>query len=147
MLSSYFEDPNWKVDPLGAVLINIANPAAGNNFIQAVPANTRWIPISLRFVLTTSGVAGNRIVSIRADDGANIFAQTFETTNLTPGTAWQVSFGVQSPAFTVAAFVSAPLPQGIVLLPTYRIGSATNAIDAGDQYSAIYMQVIRQTHL
>lgn len=124
--------------------IIIDNPAAGADWSITPTHGGLWLVRSVVATLATSAVAGNRTPRLRASDGTNVWFITI------PG-------GVQAPSTTVdyGAFPGSPAssPGGLTALyawPTdglrlpvgHSLASSTVTIDAGDQWSAIAIEVL-----
>lgn len=124
--------------------VPIAAPAAGAEF-SVTPQNCAgWLIRHIKYLLTTSAVAGNRVPMLTVDDGTNIYAR------FVPAAAQAASLAVtyganpgnsRGSATGTGTAVDWPtdglwLPQGHVLR------SATDARDGGDQFSAIALVAV-----
>lgn len=122
--------------------VTVANPAAGAEFSQAVPAGVHWILRSVKAVLTSSAVAGNRVARLKIADGAaNVLI--LSSANVNQAASLAFTFNWFNGAFPSAAgpTVEVGIPGDLRLLPTWTIGTLTTLIDVGDQYSAIVLGV------
>jgi hypothetical protein len=118
-------------------------PAAGNELQETVPSGRRWTLLSLRIVLTTSATVANRFPGFGFDDGSNVF--------------FAVKSSVAQPAGQVIAYHIVPGAQfyndtgGVILIPApnliplkvgYHIRTFTGGLQAGDQYSQPFYEVL-----
>lgn len=121
----------------------VGAPAAGADIVVAVPTNTRWRVISFRATLVTSAAAGNRLVSITADDGASVFFESVSNfTQITGITNTYNAFDsapYQNVPFNLRT--QQPLASQLFLGPGFRLSTSTNGILAGDQWSASFVEV------
>jgi len=122
-------------------VVTVANPAAGANFSQTVPANKIWEIQTIHFHLVTSATVASRYPSITIDDGTTMFGE-ITVNQVVPENATR--------EFTFAMYIqqvgnffnrmSAPLPL-LVLNAGARITSSVGSLLAGDQISAIAIYV------
>jgi hypothetical protein len=125
-------------------IVKLANPSAGTDFALPVSGIGDWIVESIAFVLTTSAVVANRLVQLSADDGTDVFgrygAPAIQVASLVQRYSGFIGStgGGTAGNLTSLAFptVGLYLPQGGFLR------SVTQAIDVGDQYSAIVARVL-----
>lgn len=112
-------------------------PAAGAEISESVPANARWLLISIRLLLTTTATAGNRQIVIRITDGVTIFYEGEAASAMPPSTALAAVFAAGGVSKAAALVVSTnPLPSPLILNQAWQIKTLTGSIAAGDQYSA-----------
>jgi hypothetical protein len=122
--------------------IALANPAAGIEFSQAVPAGVNWILRSVKGVLTASGAAANRVARLKIADGAaNVLILSSADLAEVATLAFTYNWFNGAVASLAGPTVQAGIPGDLRLLPTWTIGSVTTAIDAADQWSAVTMCV------
>jgi hypothetical protein len=120
------------------VAVLVANPAAGADWVQTVPAGEQWIIRSVRAQLVTSAAAANRVPQLEVTDGAGHIVTLIPTTanqaaSLTVGYNWfpeaqLINFNGQ---------VLLPFPLEVRAQPGFTIQSVTTAIQAADQWSQI----------
>ncbi len=113
------------------------NPAAGAEISETVPAGARWELLSMRWNVTTSAVAGSRIVTLFIDDGTTPYfygepANSNGASNSYDYTASPI--GVTHD--TNGSYIPIPIPPGILMLEGHRIRTATANLDAGDNFGA-----------
>jgi len=123
--------------------VQVANPAAGADWVTSVPAGARWLVQSVRAVLTASAAVANRIVHlVITDGGGNTLFNVAASGNQVAGQAigWSACGGVQAALNDGAGLL--PLPDVASYLQGWTIGTATTAKDAGDQWSAISLNVL-----
>lgn len=112
-------------------------PAAGADFVLAVPAFLRWRVVGVFATLVTSAAAANRIPRIRLDDGAVVYHQGTPNQVVPASTNANVSGNTATQAAVAGdPAVMVPFPSGLILPPAHRILSNTLNIQAGDQWSA-----------
>lgn len=120
-------------------------PAAGAEFSATVPGGDVWELRSVRFTLTTSAVAGNRVPQLLMDDGTTEFFRTASATAIPASTIAQLSAfpGSADSApglLRILPFPDSPAP---LLWGGCRLRTLTTLIDAGDAYSAPVLLVRR----
>jgi len=119
-------------------------PAAGADWILRPRSGGGWLIRSLAFVLSTSGVAGNRIPQLFASTGEKIWFATSAQTALSinaDGT-YSAFGGANAHAASIGVFSIDWPTDGLWLPMGNRLECATIAIDAGDQYSSIFARVV-----
>jgi hypothetical protein len=126
----------------GPVFITLANPAPGAEFIYNVP-NLTWMKLkSLSCVLATSAAAGNRTVYLDFNDDSGVNWQQINALQLvgpSSASAFRFAAGYDS-RFGVDGFTQhMPLPQDVVMPQHHMILSQTTGLQAGDQWSSIYI--------
>lgn len=127
--------------------VQVQAPGAGNEIAVTVPDGAVWYVYSLRAQLVTSAVAGNRLPALLISDGATelqrIAAVNNQATGLTWVYTWAPGFGY-SPASSVIQNIGLGTPP-----PALQAGSTlktvTAAIDVGDVYSGVALQVCEFT--
>lgn len=122
-----------------------ANPAAGSDWTFACQANQRVGIISLSAVLTASATVANRQVELIVDDSVDVLWRTSATANVT---ASQVVAFSACPTNTSPGVITTDqtlvFPPGLILAPTWRIRTLTTGIQAGDQWSSIFLNLEEQ---
>lgn len=115
-----------------------SNPAAGADFSFTTDAASRCRVQLVGFLLTTSGTAATREVTLIVDDGTTIMGQFPASATQTASLAVQYT-GSAAPYApnTNAGVALVPLPPSLVLRGNFRIRSSTANLQSGDQYSAI----------
>jgi hypothetical protein len=122
--------------------LQVANPAAGTDFIMTTPANTQRTVTSFSAVFTAAAAVASRNINIIVDDGANIVWQDDVSAAVTATQAVTVN-GAQNTATVgiVATTLFVLLPPNLKLEPGWRVRSSTAAIQGLDQWSAIWFNV------
>lgn len=118
----------------------VGAPAAGADFVYTVPGSIRVRITSLSALLTTAVAAANRLPSIIIDDGANVVAMIPSGNTQAASLAEQYTWADSCPQ--AALFdnkVIAPLPSNLILKAGWRVRSNTTAIQAADQWSAVFI--------
>ncbi len=121
-----------------------ADPAAGAEITFTVPANAQLDVSAVRFTLTTSVAAANRQVHVVVDDGATVLydapANAVQAASLTRN--YNVTFQTAQPAATDNEIYIA-MPIRSRLSSGFRIRTATTALQAGDDFSAMIVTAER----
>ena len=130
----------------GAVLEQqIVNPAVGAEWTFTVPVGQLLELLSLHWVLATSATVANRVSGFEIVDGAgNVIGiwrgGAVQAASLTENYSIGTIDGQSDPNGNFGAIII-PAPQGLYLPAGFTIRSLTAALQAGDQYSAIWMSV------
>lgn len=130
------EGPGWMRS------VAVANPAAGADFLTFVPNGARWRVVGAHMILTTSATVANRVSRSRFNDGANDYFDgppnqvipASQTASIT-WTPSPTSAGANVPDVMV------DLSDTIIATGGDGVGTSTENIQAGDQYSAIDLRV------
>lgn len=113
-----------------------ADPAAGAEVSDAVPAGKFWKLIAVFLTLVTDANVANRRVHVTIDDGTTVFyrrgSNATQAASLTQSYAWA---GEAQEAAVRDTFVADPLPT-IQLPAGARIKTVTVNKQAGDNYGA-----------
>ncbi len=113
------------------------DPAAGAEISETVPTNARWRLIALRTNLATSIVVVNRRVKLLLDDGVNVYAEAYLSTNIVastnPAITWAEGYVVFANSDNQQMSV---LPQNNRMRSGFRIRTSTPGLDAGDNFAA-----------
>src|SRR6266487_810854 len=123
-----------------------ANPAAGAEFSQTVPAGQTWLLYAVRAQLITSIAVANRRPSLFIDDGTNnimkLYVNQQQAASLTINFDWVAGIGINQNQF--GTDVLAALPYPLYLPSGYRIRSSTDNIDVADDWGApvFFMEVL-----
>jgi hypothetical protein len=145
-----FDPIGWPTGPFirpsdGPGLLNayaIGNPAAGADFLFSTPSTGRMRVAGLIATLVTSATAGNRFPSFKftqttigtlqyqVQDNTAVPAATTITYSLAPG-------GTNVRGAGAPIFETLPMPSPIMARAGVQVGSATQGLLAGDQWSAI----------
>jgi hypothetical protein len=119
-----------------------SNPPAGADWAYLALFAQKQRITSLSAVFTASAAVANRQVELIVDDGANILWRASASANVTAGqTVTFSATGTNVPAGIIATDQTLLLPPGLVLVPNWRIRTATTGIQAGDQWSNIWLNV------
>jgi hypothetical protein len=119
-----------------------ADPAAGAEISETVPAGARWRLRTFAYTLVTSAAVVNRVPVLTIDDGANIFWEAASNVAQTATQTAKYRAGAGVPLGTFAALAYwLPLPSDLTLQAGCRIRTVTAAIDAGDNYGPPVYQV------
>lgn len=125
----------WRIVP-GTV------PAAGADFSDTVPVNTRWSLAAIAFTYVTDATAPVRTLILTIDDGANVIWETSQNGTIAASLTTKIRAGAGVQNFgPVANTFILPLPETLLLPAGSRIRSVTTAKGAADQFSAIFYNV------
>lgn len=111
------------------------NQAAGAEIAETVPTGARWRLLSLRVDLVTSVTAGNRRPNLIFDDGTTEYYRFQSNTNHGASLTFNYcasSIGGDTPPLGLA--IPLLVPENMVLRAGHRLTTATNALDAADNY-------------
>jgi hypothetical protein len=113
------------------------DPAAGAEISETVPTNARWYLYTFRASLVTDATVANRQPVLVVDDGTSELFRAAHPLNQTAGTTWMNSWTVVGAGSSGGGFgVIHALPDRVILPGGSRIRTVTNAIQAGDNWSA-----------
>jgi len=114
-----------------------ADPAAGVEIIQTVPAGAMWKIHSVYFTLVTDATVDTRHVRFIFDDGTTIFYQ-HQSSYAHPQSVTFPYCGsiVGAAAVTLQNMISVPLLETNRLLAGYRFRTYAATLKAGDNYGA-----------
>jgi len=134
--------------PGGLNPLNVPDPPAGQDWLQMIHGNTRWVLHSLIMTLTTSSVNRPRLVTFML--GYRLSAQFAATAPQPPATTVVYQLARGSDFVSIAPNWAGSPNQGYNLIPAglplpllghpsrgNSIGSRTYGLDAGDQWSAV----------
>jgi len=124
-----------------------ADPAAGADINEAVPAGKWWKLLSVKFTLATSAVAANRRPALVLEDGAAVEFWRWRTgvdqaASLTRTYQFLTSLSTEVDRSTTFNELYEPLDEDLVLPPGGRVKTVTQAKDAGDNYGAPVLYVV-----
>lgn len=128
------------VDNAGAIrAITGTTPGAGVDISEAVPTGARWELLAFSALLTSAVAVANRIVQLTLDDGVTIFARVSNQQNQAASLAWNYSWIAGGALLNSGNLlvVHNALPVNCRLAAAARIRTATTAIQAADQWSAV----------
>lgn len=152
ILSSYVSDefkPNWppgvqehSLSGHGRLrVLSISNPSAGADISQAVPSGARWLPLALQATLTTDANVATRIPFLLITDGSADLALAAHGYSSAASNAVQFSFSAGSHSHTGTPLQTWSLIHPFHLYTGWTIGTETQSIQVGDQWSAIRLTV------
>lgn len=138
-----FVDSLTSVDGEGFVKsAQIGNPAAGADWSGAVPVGVRWRFQSITAQLVTSGVAGNRVVTLQVkDSGGNLMASIPPLNAQIAGQTVIYTWADSFPLTLSQGNALAPLPANMKVFQQWTVGVSTTNKDVGDQWSNISLNV------
>jgi len=122
--------------------IQVANPAAGADWTFTLPPQQRLRVDSFNAVFTASAAVANRLVQVIVDDGVNTVWTDDLPAAITASQVINVSVTQTSiPTGAVTTVLHAVIPPGVILPGNWRLRTSTAAIQAADQWSAIWLNV------
>jgi hypothetical protein len=121
--------------------IAVGNPAAGSDWTFTVPANTRMRIQAVGMTFVASAAVANRNVRLMFSDGGNPYWRSSGQAVITAGQTKGIYGSPQSVVQNLGGEMNIPTPIGLIMLAGQLIQSATQALDAGDQFSQIIIEV------
>jgi hypothetical protein len=127
--------------------VQVADPAANNEFSQAVPAGKEWELLAVRVALV-QGLTQTPQPILVIDDGTNTIFESFgssaaQAVSTTCGYSWAPNLPLTGQVGSGANVRSlGPLPEGVVLEPGFRIRSVTLGLGANSDYGAATLYVV-----
>lgn len=122
------------------LVLRPAAPAAGADWSLTVPAGHQYRIRSVHWVLATSAAVANRVADLVIGDGHGTFAQPCAFAAQAASLTQHYTFFPESGGDNSGNGQTAGMPT-VTLEPGWTIGSSTQAIDAGDQFSGIAVYV------
>lgn len=142
---SFPQTPNTTPYSLRGALrvISVANPGAGFDVLQIVPAGVTWVISSISARLTTDANVANRNVSLNIlDSGATTVLRVPLNAPFTATQVTQITWaGDLQPLVTLGSAASAPMPLTFRAGPGFFIDTTTQNIQVGDAYTNIRILV------
>jgi hypothetical protein len=125
-------------------VVAVGSPAAGAEWSVTVPAGHLWRIESVQAQLVTSAVVATRVARLAWGDGVAPYftlpPAASQLTTLTRLYAWHPNaMAVAVGTGILSCLLDADLPAG------WTLASSTEAIDGGDQWSAIRLRVLDTT--
>lgn len=149
LLQGYVTDTQrrgWPGSPLElstegpGVLLSVtgADPAAGVEISETIPANARRELLAVRFVLVADATAISRSVTLAIDDGANIFysGASHDAQTASQTLTYSAGAGITAARVPAALHVEIPLPNRVRLSAGFRFRTVTGNLQAGDNFGA-----------
>lgn len=128
--------------------VQVANPAAGADWSQAVPNGMAWRPRAIFFQLVTSATVATRQVNVVIkDDQGNIVAEFAASGSQAASLTGAYTAMQGGPLAGANNVFVMPLPFDVVLPAAFTIGTSTGSIQAADQYSLINLLVEETSQL
>ena len=117
-------------------------PAAGAEWSLTTYSGARWQLLGGRFMFTTSPAAGNRLVTVVWTDGGGGQIGVFPASQTqTPATAYIYTLTAGFTGNDNAPYISIPVPSAVLLDNQSVLSSSTNGLQAGDQYSGVWVRI------
>lgn len=117
-------------------------PAVGAQISETVPTGAMWALMTLRATYTTSAIVGTRQLLLTLSDGVSLVGTFASTTTEAAGLAANVTWSTAGSFVGIGnVALAGMLPQGLLLLPGWIIGTTVINGDAGDQWSAPHYAV------
>lgn len=121
------------------------DPDAGNEISETVPQNQVWLLIGFRATLSTDTTVATRKPILRlTDDNSVVFADIVHNQTVAASSNgdfnWWANFNV---SITNGRYKMNPLPYPVVLFPGWTLETITVSKQAGDNWLAPSMYVVR----
>ena len=126
------------------IVVPVASPAGGADWSLTVPAGHVYRVASVMAQLATSATVATRVPFLTFSDGVQTFLQVAPFASQAASLTRLFSWFPESGGDTTAPGISSPMPS-MTLQSGWRLGMATTAIDAADQWSGIYVLVMDTT--
>lgn len=128
-------------------VITGADPAAGVEISETVPAGRAWELLAVRFTLVTSATAATRQVQLVLQNDSSveflrIAANVTQIASLTNSYNFAAGLGYERSALVQSHMVTG-LPR-LVLPGGYKITTVTASVQAGDNYGAPLLYVVER---
>lgn len=124
--------------------IKPAAVAAGTDWTVTVPGGVTWVLRSAFARFSTSATVANRFVRLQAGDGNStlwrVVPSSAHAASLPFDYSWVSGFGSEVNGSAGVGW-TIPLPS-MPLVGGYTIGTSTNNLDAGDQWSQMALHVV-----
>lgn len=121
------------------------DPAAGSEISVVVPEGETWDLLALASRLATDATAATRRVMIEIDDGVNTFYRHASGAVHNASESWRYNFaaglGYEKTSMLISG-ITIGIPR-LTLPPGYRIRTITEALQAGDNWEAPVLSVVR----
>lgn len=112
-----------------------ADPVAGAEITDTVPADARWLFLGGSWALVTAVAVANRQVHLLIDDGANVLFRTVSASVQTASLTHQYNAGNHGiSAAAIATEHWLPTPADAWLFQGWRLRTATDALQAADDF-------------
>lgn len=127
-------------------IVAVANPAAGAEWIYALPAGYQYAFVSVVFRLTNSAAVANRILSVPIILGGNVLCRSKQMPALAASITGRLSLFSGCALGTVFdSYSTNPMPftTDFIVPAATTIGTATLNLQAADQFSEIVLVLLR----
>lgn len=135
----------WGIIPVerNRIVVPVPSPAAGADWSVAVPGGVLWDVLTAKARLVTAVAAGNRVAALEVTDGTTLLfgigGVTNQAASLTIDYSWLQEYATNGINPT-GGHVPNWLPE-FPLHAGYVLRSATQGIQAADQWSAVVLLV------
>lgn len=131
-------DKRWEVRS-----VQLAQPAAGAEWLATVPAGAVWKVRSVHFQLVTSSTVASRQPILQvSDDKGNDLLRSISSGTQAASNTFDYTF---APAIAAVgsngSSYQANIPQDLILAPGWTIGTASLNLQTGDVYQLISLLV------
>jgi len=140
------QQPIDKISNIGFLqALQVATPAAGEEWTRTIPANEWCEIISVSCKLVTSATVANRRPTIKFSYGGSQFLQIPTPASITASQTSKIFCfrGAIGTDDQVGLIQTLPLPNDLILGPGGIIGSETTNLQANDEYQNIYILLRR----
>lgn len=133
----------YPVERIQRFPVTVSAPAAGSEWSVTPTGRGAWRILTLRFTLVTAAAVANRTVNLFATDGTQAYFRSGGGGVQAAGAT--VNYGAMlgvGPATVQGSTAFVGWPQdGLVLAEGHQLGTATDNLQAADQYQNIGMLV------
>lgn len=128
----------WRRYPL---IYQQAAPAAGAEARATVPGGQRWNVLGILGRLVASAAVANRVPSLTVSTGNSVFTRLPAPVTVTAGQTRTFQWFPEAYAVNDGSIYQAVLPK-LVLDAGAVIATSTGAIDVGDQWDALWLNLL-----
>jgi len=128
------------------ITLQVATPAAGNNWVYTVPVRSRFMPLAISYIFTAAAVAVTRELRVAYVMAPALYIPFQFHRGVTTRQILHVNlaanYGHQMPQDR-DNYITGALPYPIILTSAQQIGSQTTGIVPTDAYTSITMVGMR----
>lgn len=126
------------------IVVPVASPAAGQDWSLVVPAGHLYHLISVYAVLVTSATVATRVPHLTFSDGVRVFLDVPPFASQVASLTRRYGWFEAATGDTTGLGISSGLPC-LALQAAWQLAQSTEAIDAADQWSSVFVHVIDTT--
>ena len=118
-----------------------AAPSAGQEAKATVPGGQRWNVLGILGRLVTSATVANRVPTLTFSTGNSVFARIPAAVTVTAGLTRYFMWYPEAQAANDGSVYQLPIPR-LILDAGAIIATSTTGIDAGDQWDALWLNLL-----